>query len=187
MLVRELGEAELRARPEDELLREARRVHRGERRGVKEVRNEVPVGDGVDAVAERALETQLAGHRLGVDRMRGAGERPGAEGGYGGALARVCDALPVASERLDVREEHMRQRDGLRALQVRVAGEHCVDLAVRALDERQGQLAQRAVELVAQIDHEETQVEGDLVVAAARRMQLSRDRTDALAQHALDR
>jgi len=81
----------------------------------------------------------------------------------------------------------MRQRDGLCALQVRVTGKHCVDLAVRSLDERHGQLAQRAVELVAQIDHEETQVEGDLVVAAARRMQLSRDRTDALAQHALDR
>ena len=80
----------------------------------------------------------------------------------------------------------MRERDRLGALEVRVSGEHGGDLVLRAPEQGKGELLGRAVELVEELDGQQTQVERDLVVAAARRVQRAADRTGALGEHALD-
>ena len=178
---------ELRARPEDQLLRETRRVHRGERADVGEIGDEVTVGDGIDAVAERARQIELARDRRRIDRIRHARERAGTERRHRRALARLVHAHPVAPQRLDVREQVVRERDRLRALQVRVSRHHRVDLGRSPLDESPREREQRAVETVQQLDDEQAQVQRDLVVAAAAGVQLSADGAGALGQHALDR
>ena len=78
-VVREADEAELVARPEDDLLGETREVHHRRGGGGLELDDEVAVGDGVDAVAARRGETELAGDELAVDRVGDAGESAGAE------------------------------------------------------------------------------------------------------------
>ncbi len=136
MLIRELGEAELGTCPQDELLGEARRVHGRERADVREVRDEIAIGDGVDAVAEGARETELPRYGLGVDRVWHTGQRAGTERRHRRALARLIRTHAIAPQRFNVRQQVVRERNGLCALQVRVPGHHCVGLVRRPLDER---------------------------------------------------
>ena len=49
---------------------------------------------------------------------------------------RLREALAIAREHLDVGEQMMRERDRLRALQMRVAGHHGVDVATGERDQR---------------------------------------------------
>ena len=180
VLVGELGEAELGAGPQHELLGQTRCMHRGERARVRELRDEVAIGDGVDAVAERPGELQLFRDGGGIDRIRHAGERAGAERRDRRARSRAS-AIRARSRRrsLDVREQVMRERDRLRALEVRVAGQHGVDLGLGALDERQRERFRRTIKVVEQLDDEQAQVERDLIVPAARGVQLAADRVRA--------
>ena len=187
MLVGELGEAELRARPQHQLLREARRVHGSQRARIDEVGDEVAVRHRVDAVAERARETELLRDGRGIDVIGNARERTGAERRHGRALPRLGDARAVAAQRLDVREQVVREGDRLRALQVGIARQHRVDFGFGASHERGRERLDRGVELVQQLDDQQAKVERDLVVAAARRMQLAAGGADALGERALDR
>ena len=81
----------------------------------------------------------------------------------------------------------VRERHRLRALQVRVARHHRVDLGLGALEQCDGQRLCGAIELVEQLDHQQPEVERDLVVAAARGVELAAHRTCALGEDALDR
>src|SRR6266550_4822262 len=119
--------------------------------------------------------------------MRGAGQRAGAQGRCRGALSGLGDALAVPPERFDVREKVMREGDRLRALKVRVSGEDRLHLILSTRDERSRELEHRALEIVQQLDHEETQVERDLIVAASCGMKLAGDLARARAQSMLDR
>ena len=56
--VRELEEAELLRREEDEVLGDPAQVHHAERRGVEERRDEVAIAADVDAVARDAAEAE---------------------------------------------------------------------------------------------------------------------------------
>ena len=187
MLVRQLDESEFGARPEDELLGDARRVDRGERGDIEKVGDEVAIGDGVDAVAKDARKAQLLRDRRGVHRMRRAGEGARAKRRDRRAFARLRDPLAIPAKRLDVREQVMRKRDGLCALHVRVAREDRVDLAGRPTHERLRQLERGAIELVEHLDHEEAEIERNLIVPAARGVELPGDRAGALLKDLFDR
>ena len=82
----------------------------------------------------------------------------------------------------------MREEDRLRRLQMRVAGHDRVGVrgapACRARGAARRCRARRPSIGVADV---EPQVEGDLIVAAARRVQLAADRADHLDQAPLDR
>src|SRR6185503_5249791 len=135
--------------------------------------------------AERALEAELLRDRLRVDGIRHASERARAKRRDRRAVARLGDAPAVAAKRLDVRHEVVRERDRLRALEVRVPGHRRVHFELGALEKRERETLHRTVERVEQLDDEEAQVERDLVVAAAGGVKLPAEGADALGEHAL--
>ena len=86
-----------------------------------------------------------------------------------------------------MRQQLVRQRHGLGALKVGVAGHDRVDLGVRPLEQRDRQGLDRAVQIVEQLDGEEAKVERDLIVAAARGVQLSAGGPQAIGERPFDR
>src|SRR5438445_12697889 len=74
-----------------------------------------------------------------------------------------------------MREEVMRERDGLCALKVRVARHESLDLVGRALDEGSREIEDRSIELHQRVDHKKPEVQGDLIGPAPARMQLPGD------------
>jgi hypothetical protein len=91
--VGQVDEADARAHPQDQLLGEARDVGHHQRGGGAELDGEVAVADGVERVGADAVEAELAGDELAVDRVGGAGQRGGAERQAVDALAAVGEAL----------------------------------------------------------------------------------------------
>ena len=80
---------------------------------------------------------------LAVERQRGARRaRPRRAGSARGARRRSREALGVAAEHLDEGEPVVREPHRLRALQVRVAGQHRVEVLARARDQHAAQLEQ---------------------------------------------
>ncbi len=90
------------------------------------------------------------------------------------------------AKHLDVGEQVVRERDRLRALQVRVAGQDGLLVLARAGDERALEPAERRVAAIAGGDDEEPLVERDLVVAAAAGVQVAGVGADELAEPPLD-
>ena len=109
-----------------------RRAGRG--RG-EEVEHEVAVGDRVDRVRRHGGEAQLARDQPAVGREVHARQRAGAERQLGRRAEHELEAPRVAPEHPEVREQVVREVDGLGALQVRVAGHRPVLVALGELDE----------------------------------------------------
>ena len=82
--LRKADEAELRGRPEDDLLADPREVREEHRGGVKVVEGEVAIRDGIDRVARGGVAEGLecrAGERASSERAFGSGLRRGGETG----------------------------------------------------------------------------------------------------------
>ena len=94
--VGQVDEAERLARPEDQLLGEAREVERALGRGHQIIEREVAVGDGIERVGAGPVEAQSGGGGVAVDREAGAGEGGGAERAFVQPLAGVGEARAVA-------------------------------------------------------------------------------------------
>ena len=104
-----------------------------------------------------------------------------------GARGSLLEAFAVAAEHLDVGEQMMRERDGLRALQMRIAGHDRREVAPREANQRGakfGDQRDHGGQLVAQI---QPQVERDLIVARTPGVQLAPGLADQRDQPALDR
>ena len=86
-------------------------------------------GDGV--------ETEVARDGLAVEGETAAGKRARAERHHVGAAARFAEALAIAREHLEIRQQIVRPEHGLGAAQMRVAGDHGVGIL-------RGQIEQRA-------------------------------------------
>ncbi len=181
-----LDEAELRRRPQHDLLGEARQVHGADRGGGERLQDEVAVGDAVERVVGRLVEAERLRCRLPVDGERRAGERRRAERALVEPRARVGEPAAVAAEHLDVGEQVMAEGDGLRRLQMREARHDGRRMCLGLADERQLQCRQRRVERIEAFAHVEPEVGRHLIVARARRMQPPGGRADQLLQAALD-
>ena len=152
-------EAELRRRPEHELLADAREMREQHRRRVEIVEREVAVGDGVERVP----------HRVGRrgQRQRRARERARAERRRRRLRGREREPRAVALEHLRPREQMVSERHRLRALQMRVARHRRVRLLARALEDRVRERDERRVRLRTRVRDVEPERGGDLVVARA--------------------
>ena len=165
-----MREAELGAAPENELLADPRQVREEHGRCVEVVEREVPVGDRVERVA----------HRAGRQRQgqRRAGEGTGAEWArharHGGGL----EAAAIALEHLHPRVQVVADRDGLRALEVRVPGQRRRRLALGDVEDRLDEPCDRSVCLTARVLDVEARRRGDLVVARAAGVDLAPDRPE---------
>ena len=118
--VGELDEAELRRRPEHQLLGQAREVHHRDRGRRQELERRVARGDGVHAVAGGRVEAERPGGLFAVERQRGAGQRAGAERAQTAAGRRGRGS---ASRR--ARASRRRRASGARAAPAARAGGAC--------------------------------------------------------------
>ena len=133
----ELRERELLRREHDHLLGQAREVHEPERAGVEQVADEVAVGDGVERVVERAREAELRRpSTAGSSGRLEPGQRARAERALVGRGVGRAQPLGVALEHPGVRGQVVAEQDRLRALQVRVAGQHEALVGAGAGDQR---------------------------------------------------
>lgn len=181
--IRQADEAELGGRVNNEVLRPPADVLHQEAAPLQRLEHKVAVGHGAHRVPQQALEAQLLGHHLPVHAERVAHQRAVAEGAAVDPLADLAQPLEVVGKGESVAQHPVAPADGLCALQVCVPGHDVVDLGRGALgDDGQEALeeAPEPVELVAQL---QAHVGGDLLVAAAARVQLPRDvLADDLAQ-----
>ena len=79
--VGERAEPELLGRPQHDLLAHPGEVHAEQREVEQGLGHEVPVGHRVEGVLEPAVEAEVLGHEVRVERERGAGQRAGARAG----------------------------------------------------------------------------------------------------------
>ena len=74
-------EPEPRVRPPGDLLGEPAEMDHPERDGRQRLDDEVAVADGIERVRRHAVEAELRGRRLAIERVAGAGERAAARAG----------------------------------------------------------------------------------------------------------
>ena len=147
-------------------------MHHGRAGAEQGFDDEIPVGHGVHAVVECAVHVQLAGHGCGIERVGRPGEGGRAEGADAGALFAVGHALDVAAEHPGIGEQVMGEADGLRGLEVGAAGEDGVLMFFGAGHVYGGQFAGEALPFAEPVGDEQAEVERDLIVAAAARVEL---------------
>ena len=162
-------------------------MYEQDRRGREKLRDEIAIRDRVHAVARRARESELGCHQLRVDRQRRARDRSRAQ--WQNVRARVCvtHALVVAREHVVVREQVMAEQHRLGTLQMRVPGHDGVDVRLRRLAQRQLQRGDAFAHARDRVLQEHAHVGDDLVVTAARRVELCADCAGLLDEAALDR
>src|SRR5439155_22995649 len=85
-----------------------------------------------------------------------------------GAAACFAQALAVAFERLDLRQQIMREKNWLSTLQVRITRHDNIDMLLREIEQRGLQRAKPDTQLRNLRFDVETQIERDLIVPAAR-------------------
>ena len=158
---------ELPAGPEDDLLAEAGEVHHHGGKGREQLQAEVPVRDGVDAVAAGPVKAQGGGGHPPVRGIGGAGQRAGPQGGLVHPLHGVPDPGDVPGEHHAVGQELLGEEDGLGPLQVGVAGNDGVRVGLRLVGDDGDERPELRLDLAALLPEPEAKVQGHLVVAAA--------------------
>ena len=160
-------EVELLGVPDDDLLAQARDVHRHHRQDEAQLGDDVAGGGTVDGVLHGGLESEVGGHGIGVHTECVARQRAGSVGAHGGAGIPVLKALDIAHEGPGVGQQLVGDEHRLGVLHVGASGHDgvgglggLVDEGVDDVEDESGHVAG----LVAQVHADEG---GDLVVAAA--------------------
>ena len=122
-----------------------------------------------------------------IDGKAAPGEGAGAQGRDIGPAQRILDPAAVPMEHFDIGEQMVGEQDGLRPLRVRVARHHSVEMLLSPGNQRRLEDSERLEQLSTGGPDIEPQVQGDLVIAAPARMQLSPQRAELLPQALLDR
>ena len=157
----------MRGRPQHDLLGEARQMDGADRGRRQRLEDEVAIGDAVERIGGRPVEAERLRRGKAVDRKRGAGERRGAERAFVEPVARIGETAAIARKHLDIGQQMMAKRDGLRRLQMGEAGHHHVGGVERALGERQLQLGDLARRARRSCRAPELEIGRDLIVARA--------------------
>src|SRR5580704_9686344 len=111
------------------------------------VERKVTVGHGIDRVGRGLRKAKLARHQLAIGVEVDARERAGAERQVRALTLYEREALAIAREHPEVREQMVAEIHRLRALQVRVARERPVDVLLGALQQRRHQPYERLLRL----------------------------------------
>ena len=133
--VGQLEETELGREPQNPLLRPAAQMQRDEREAEEELDEEVAVVRDVEAVGGRTGEPKQLGREGAVDRKRRAGQGTGSQRRNVDPLEAVGQPGPIALELLAVREPIVDRHHRLGTLQMRVARQDHVEVAITAGDE----------------------------------------------------
>ena len=160
---------------------------RAELRGGGEVvDDEVAVGDGVEGVLGDALEAEVGGLGLAVEVEVEADRGAGAERQLEAGLPSGLEPRAVAVEHPEVRQQVLRERRDLRALQVGVRGQHRLDVVGGPREQQLLQRGERRVLALGDAAQVQPHVGDHLVVAAAAGVQAGAGVADELREPALD-
>ena len=185
--VGEADEPELLRRPQHDLFADPRQMQLRHRRDEQRFGDEVAVGDRVERVLEPASEAELGGDEGRVERQARTGERARAQRRHVGARG------SRASGRHRAPAPRSARGDGARAGPAARAASGCSPGARRRSARRRGasstccSSSMRGDLVAALAPHVEAEIERDLVVAAAPRVQLGAGRARDLGDAALDR
>ena len=136
--------------------------------------------------ARDAIEVELTGGGLAVERVAGAGQRTRPERADVRPPPSVGQAVPIALDHLDVGQEVMGEQDRLGRLDVGRPRQDRLALALGQLDERPLEDEGGSVQAVDRPARPEPQVRRDLVVARPAGVELARDRSDPRRQCGLE-
>ena len=161
-------------------------MDRRQRGGGDELRDIVAVRHGVERVGHRPVKAQRLGRLARIDGMRRARKGGGAQRRFVQARPAVGQAAAVAADHLDIGQQVMSEGDGLRSLQMGEARHDGRGIFLCTIDQRRLQVAQHGVEAIDRVADPQPHVEGDLVVARARRVQAPARRPDQVGESGLD-
>ena len=148
-------------------------MHGQQRGGGAKFDGKIAVAHGVHGIlrelrlAADIHKSEQLGDERAIQRQRGTGNRAAAERADVHARVAVPKPLAIAFEHLDVGEQMVREINGLRALQMRVAGNEHAGIFFAERDERALQIGDFAEQQSNFIAQPEAHVERDLVVAGA--------------------
>ena len=137
--------------------------------GGLELRDEIAVGDGVEAVGRDRGKSQIPRDGDAVERKSRSGAGARAERRDGRAAAAVRQPREVPQQHLGVGVERVREKNRLRGARVG-AGRHDDALGerhLRPIEERETQAAQRLLGARGRFERPEAQIQSDLVVAGS--------------------
>ncbi len=161
-------------------------MHAQHRAAEAQLGEEIAVARGVDAVAGDLREAQKLGGASPVQREGRPGHRPAAQRTDVHPFAGVDQPLGVAVEHLDVRQQHVSGEHRLGALKVCIGGHDDASLPLGQRYERLLQRLDALDQFVHGVARPQTQVQRDLVVAAAPGVQLGARVAGAVDERPLD-
>ena len=179
-------EPEKRVGPPDELFAEAREMphaHAGAEQGLQ---GEIPVGHGIHAVVEDAVHPQLIGNHFRCEGVGRAGERRRAQGRDPGAPLASLHALHVPLEHPGICQQMLRQAHRLRGLHMCAPGQQHAAILFSAPGKHRCKAAGKTNPFAQAVRNIQTEIEADLVIAAAPGMQLLAHIAHDLGEPALD-
>ena len=161
-------------------------MHRRNGRCGKELEHEIAVGHCIERIAHRPIEAQLFRGHGAVDREGGAGKGCRPQRRFIHALPHIRNAAPVPRQHLDISEKMMAEGDGLGHLQMGEARHdgRCMFFGLHR--QCQLQVAQLAVEMVADIADIEAEIGRHLVVARTRGVETPGCGADQVLEPLLD-
>ena len=142
-------------------------MHHDGRDGGRQLDAEIPVGDAVQAVLGGGVKSEQGARELPVDGIGRRRQRAAPEGGFVHPPGGIRQTAEVPQQHIGVGHQVVPEGDGLRPLQVGVAGHDGLGVLRRHVAEGFGEgfdLGGDFPHLVAEV---QADVEGDLVVAAA--------------------
>src|SRR5262249_53916297 len=139
-----------------------------------------------DRVRRGAREAEGSREARPVDRQGRAGEGGGAERALVAAGAGGREAVGVPEEHLDVGEAPVAEGDGLRLLEVRVAGHRSRRLLEGAPRERGGEIEDGGARGVEGPQQVQAEIGRDLIVARAAGVELAGEGADLPGERRLD-
>ncbi len=137
-------------------------------------------------LAAGAREAKLASSDGAVEREGGSGDGSRSERAEIEAGAAIFEAGDVAEDHLDVSKEPMREEHGLGALEMRIGRHHRGFGILCLFKERERPCSELRDGGVDGVTDEEAEVSGDLLVAAATRVELEGDVADFGGEGELD-
>ena len=154
--------------------------------GAHQLHAEVPVGHAVDGVAGDIVEAQLCRLKAPVGGIRRSGQSAGADGTNIHPLPAVAQTAEIPQEHHGVGHQVVGKQDGLRPLQMGVAGHDDALIIFRLRDDRPKHILYQRGDLIDLVFEIHSQVQRHLIVPAAGGVELFAHIPQPLGQHLLD-
>ena len=162
-------------------------MHHQDGQRAQHLHGEIAVRHAVHAVHRNAFKAQQSGFHLPVRLIGCPGQGTAADRRHVGPLSAVLQSLQIPQQHHGIGHQVMPEADRLRPLQMRIAGHDALFVLLGRVGQDLQQLSDQSADFVVFVPQGHPQVQGYLVVAAARRVKLFSRFSDPLGQNLLDK